>query len=205
MTHTDPKAEEGAWLVARAAAYAVERQPTDSDAHEFLGIVIPEIQGEELKRHLATVGEHLSRQASAEEFAAAIGLSRGVGGYINHTVPVVIYCWLRCCGDFRATVEQTVLLGGDADTTGAIVGALAGASVGASGLPEDWVSGLWEWPRDVDWMRRLAGRLTERMGEWDSLRAIRPPGFFWPGIVPRNLLFFLIVLAHGFRRIFPPY
>ena len=44
-----------------------------------------------------------------------------------------------------------------------------------------------------------------RMAEWDSPCRIRPPACFWPGILPRNLLFFLIVLAHGFRRIFPPY
>jgi hypothetical protein len=28
---------------------------------------------------------------------------------------------------------------------------------------------------------------------------------FWPGLLPRNLLFLAAVLAHGFRRLLPPY
>lgn len=38
-----------------------------------------------------------------------------------------------------------------------------------------------------------------------------PPGrpglqpLFWPAIPPRNLLFLAIALAHGFRRLLPPY
>ena len=28
---------------------------------------------------------------------------------------------------------------------------------------------------------------------------------FWPGLIPRNLFFLSVVLAHGFRRLLPPY
>ncbi len=33
----------------------------------------------------------------------------------------------------------------------------------------------------------------------------RPIRLFWPGIIPRNVLFLAVVLMHGFRRMFPPY
>jgi hypothetical protein len=32
-----------------------------------------------------------------------------------------------------------------------------------------------------------------------------PLGLFWPAIPARNLLFFAVALAHGFRRMLPPY
>lgn len=205
LTHTDPKAEEGAWVVAAAAAYAMKRTPAEIDAAEFLDGILLSLEGPQLKQYLTTAREHLAQGASAAEFAEAIGLGKGVSGYINHTVPVVIFCWLRYRGDFRQTVEETVLLGGDADTTGAIVAALAGATAGLAGIPDDWIRGLWEWPRNVNWIIRLAERLTRRAENWDTPGRIGPPRLFWPGILPRNLLLFLIVLGHGFRRILPPY
>jgi len=32
-----------------------------------------------------------------------------------------------------------------------------------------------------------------------------PVRYFWPGIAVRNLFFLAVVLAHGFRRLAPPY
>jgi hypothetical protein len=96
-------------------------------------------------------------------------------------------------------------MGGDADTTGAIVGGLAGATVGVSGMPAEWVAGIWDWPRSVAWMRRLAMRLAETFpAEGEGARP-GPLALFWPAIVPRNLFFLAVVLVHGFRRLAPPY
>jgi ADP-ribosylglycohydrolase len=47
------------------------------------------------------------------------------------------------------------VLGGDADTVGAIVGALAGAGGGASAIPQGWLDGLMEFPRSPAWIRRV--------------------------------------------------
>ena len=76
-------------------------------------------------------------------------MGRGVSGYIYHTVPVALFCWLRWPGDFRRAVEEVILLGGDADTTGAVVGGIAGATVGQGGIPAEWLQGILEWPRSV--------------------------------------------------------
>jgi len=32
-----------------------------------------------------------------------------------------------------------------------------------------------------------------------------PVRYFWPGLIPRNILFLVVVLLHGFRRLAPPY
>lgn len=43
-------------------------------------------------------------------------------------------------GDFRSGVESVVRLGGDADTNGAVSGALLGARFGAASIPTEWVN-----------------------------------------------------------------
>ena len=116
---------------------------------------------------------------------------------------MAIFCWLRHPADFRAALEEVVLLGGDADTTGTITGSLAGATVGANGIPQEWLAGLWEWPRSVNWIRRLAERLDRATAEVAEETGAMP--LFWPGILPRNVFFLAVVLLHGLRRLLPPY
>jgi ADP-ribosyl-[dinitrogen reductase] hydrolase len=108
-------------------------------------------------------------------------------------------------GDFRQAVEEVIDLGGDADSTGAIVGAITGATVGASGIPQEWIDGLWEWPRSVNWMRELARRLASQAPLCPGAQDQGAVPLFWPGLIPRNLLFLTVVLAHGFHRLLPPY
>ena len=86
--------------------------------------------------------------------------------------------------------------GGDTDTTGAIAGALAGATTGESGIPPEWIDGIRDAPINVALLRKAAAQLA---GPHGRLR------FFWPLSIPRNLLFLLIVLGHGVRRLLPPY
>jgi hypothetical protein len=102
-------------------------------------------------------------------------------------------------------VEEAIALGGDADTTGAIAGALAGATAGASAIPGEWLDGLLEWPRSVRWMRALSARLAEQFPGEGAGPHRGPLRLLWPGLLPRNLLFLALVLAHGFRRLLPPY
>jgi hypothetical protein len=159
----------------------------------------------ELVDLLGKMEDHLKRDATAVDFADALGLQRGVTGYIYHSVPFALYCWLRHPGDFRLAVEEVIDLGGDTDSTAAIVGGIAGATIGASGIPEEWINGLWEWPRSVAWMRALAVRLANQFSTGGIVPAQKPLPLFWPGLIPRNLLFLSIVLLHGFRRLLPPY
>ena len=116
-------------------------------------------------------------------------------------------------GDFRRAVEDVILLGGDADSTGAIVGGLAGATLGARGIPGAWLDGIADFPRSIAWMRRLGARLARAFrGEDGSAAAGErafggegPLGLFWPALPVRNLLFLVLALGHGFRRMLPPY
>jgi ADP-ribosylglycohydrolase len=206
LTHTDPRAERGALLVALAARHGADRGPTGVDAAAFLTRALDVAKGDpELEGLLKRLEDHLGRNSSPAEVAAELGLSRGVTGYVYHTVPLALYCWLRWPGDFRRAVEEVIALGGDADTTAAITGAIAGARVGANQIPPEWLAGLIEWPLSVRWMRRLALRLAEAFPGEGEGNSRGPLPVFWPGLLPRNAWFLLLVLGHGFRRLLPPY
>lgn len=206
LTHTDPRAEEGALAIALAAAHGAGRGPDAVDAAALLDEIRGRVAGEELRRALDLVGEHLARGADAPELARALGLERGVTGYMLHTAPAALFCWLRSPGDVRRCVEEVILLGGDADSTGAVAGALAGATAGASAIPAAWLSGIWDWPRSMTWMRALGARLAARFGEGPGADPQAGPlPLFWPAIPVRNALFLAVALAHGFRRMLPPY
>lgn len=205
VTHTDPKAEQGALAVALCAAAAVKTDDTSMDPGNILALLRQELEDQELLDMLRVIEDHLTRGSSTEDLVHALGFVNGVSGYIYQTVPVVIFAFLRYMGDYRRTVQSVILLGGDTDSTGAIVGALAGAATGADGIPRDWVDGIMEWPRSVAWMRKLAQNLAASAGKDPEETQPGPLPIFWPGIVPRNLLFMITVLVHGIRRLFPPY
>jgi ADP-ribosylglycohydrolase len=200
ITHTDPRAERGALLVALAAHHGAVNGPDRLDGAACIHALREAILDcdSELECVLDSVEAHLARGAPAATLADSLGLQRGVTGYVYHTVPIALYCWLRHPGDFRRALEDVIQLGGDTDSTGAIVGGVSGATVGASGIPPDWLEGLLEWPCSVAWMRRLAKRLAS-----DPMPGPQP--LLWPGCVLRNALFLSIVLLHGFRRLIPPY
>jgi ADP-ribosyl-[dinitrogen reductase] hydrolase len=62
-------------------------------------------------------------------------------GYVVDTVQTVLH-FFSGHADFEAAVVATVNQGDDADTTGALVGMLAGARCGARALPRRWLMRL---------------------------------------------------------------
>ena len=67
-------------------------------------------------------------------------------GWVRHTAESAIWALLNT-SSFEDAVVQAVNLGGDADTVGAVVGALAGAAYGIETIPQRWRSSLQgEWP-----------------------------------------------------------
>ena len=137
-----------------------------------------------------------------DEFAQQIGCERGVSGYIYRTVPIAIHAWLSYPHDYRTAISEVIRCGGDTDTTAAIVGAIVGSGVGRTGIPPEWVNGMWEWPRTVSWMERLAKCVEDAV---TSGQGGKVPGTL-PGIgLVRNALFASVVMCHVVRRMLPPY
>ncbi|MFA6960753.1 MAG: ADP-ribosylglycohydrolase family protein [Opitutaceae bacterium] len=196
LTHTDPRALIGALAVAEMGAWVCSAQNAVSPIPVLRNLSdLPEWQT--LVTEMETAhGENLSVQA----FAARLGLSRGVTGYVFHTVPVAIYAWWRHRGDFRGSLEAALNCGGDTDTVGAITAALAGADVGEDAIPGDLIAGIADWPRSPSWLRRVASKLSRQATTSQPLGAVP---LFWPALPARNLSFLIVVLIHGFGRLLP--
>lgn len=200
LTHTDARALVAARAVGEIVAFICAAGGGGAGGGDPLDL-LPLLSAD--AEWQAMVEAMKSAQREGEEvarFAARIGQGAGVSGYAYHTVPVAIYAWLRHRGDFRAALEAAMNCGGDTDTVGAITGALAGAEVGERGIPPDWLEGIVDWPRSTAWLRVLGGRLARQVRQSAPLG---PEPLFWPGIPIRNLVFIVVVLAHGFARLVP--
>lgn len=202
LTHTDPKAEYGAWIVALAARFA--RMHDRPDPREFATWVHAQLTESDAAEAVALVDATVASVMAGEQttsFAQSRFGQRGVSGYIYQTLPVVLHAWLSHPRDLSEALRQTILCGGDADTTAAIVGGIVGAAVGREGIPAEWLETLTDWPRTVTWMEELVATLDAT----NLQTPIKPPRLPVYGVVPRNLFFLVVVLAHGFRRLLPPY
>jgi len=206
LTHTDPRAETGALLIAFAAREARRSGPA-IDADGFLEQCRGEATGAEWESLWDAIHQSLRAGDDGATFAARQGWNRGVSGYMPHTVAAALYCWLRWSGDFRRTVEETILMGGDSDTTAAIAGSLAGAACGANAIPASWTSRLWEWPYSTTWMQSALAPCLREAFQRTYLEVHCSEPLVWglrtPVQVLRNLGFLGIVLAHGLRRLLP--
>ncbi len=142
ITHADPRCAWGAVAVNQALAHLLDGGQRDEAPHAAIeGIPDADV-----------------RQA----VAAALETPRdrlGSGGFVLDTVCAAFWCLLH-----HSTLEETVVaavsLGDDADTTGAVAGALAGAHYGVGAIPHRWLDLLQ--PRQE--LEMLVDRLLERAG-----------------------------------------
>ena len=202
ITHTDPKAEWGAYAVALAAHLAATRGAVRPE--ELHAALQQRLGPEAAEFHdlIRRATESAATGSSTEDFAAKLGLGHGVSGYTLHTVPVALHAWLLHQDDYRQAVIGAIRCGGDTDSVAAIVGGIVGAGCGRAGIPPEWIDGLWEWPRSVAWMTRLAERTAAAVATGQRGRMLP---VFWPALLVRNLFFLAVMLVHGLRRLFPPY
>ena len=180
VTHTDPRAEDAAVLVARLARQ-FSRGEHDRE-------VVLEIRDDAFRERVAKAW---SFTGELEAFRAEAGFERGVSGFVVHTLPAVVYC--ARSPDPERALENAIRLGGDTDTVAAIVGALLGARHGARRLPKVWVERIWDWPLSVSELQALASALA---------RGTPPPRQRWVAAIPRNLAFIGLLAGHLALRAF---
>jgi ADP-ribosylglycohydrolase len=192
ITHRDPRAHAGALAIAIAANHAMRGGVV---AGAVLDDIRKRIDDAELGRAIDVVNRALDEEHEPAKLAYELGMEEGVTGYVHHTVPACLHAWLRSPNDFARAVGDVIELGGDSDTTGAIVGALAGASAGEAAIPREWLA-IVDFPRSLAWIRKLGARMAARS---------TPLPLWWPLVPVRNALFTAIVLVVGLRRLLPPY
>ena len=198
LTHTDPKAEYGAFAVALAAYHAAQNGSDGLRFADTLRKSLPDNpNAAELCGLIDRAAESAARGDDTTAFAATLGGPTGkVTGYVYQTVPVAIHAWLHFPRDYRRAVLGVIDCGGDTDTSAAITGAIVGAGVGEAGIPPAWINGIAEWPYSVSWMRRLGRNLASADGSDSGAKA---PSVFWPALLLRNIFFLVVVVLTVLR------
>ncbi len=136
ITHTHPLGVDGAVLQAQAVALAAQSVPgEDFLPEEFLKALVEQTGNEMYVKKLEKVGQLLK---SPGDVAKELG--NGMEAF--NSVPAAIYSFLVSPMKFKDAVSGAVALGGDADTIGAMTGAISGAYLGASSIPADWIDKL---------------------------------------------------------------
>jgi len=199
ITHSDPRAEQGAQIAALAAACAARTERPEEAPRRFRAILknrLPDL-APEWAPLLDAAAASADTGATTAAFAAAQGWKTGVSGFILHTIPAVLHAWYRSPNDLRGALSDIIGAGGDTDTTAAILGGIIGAGIPHDAIPKDLLDTLRDWPWSVSFLRDC--------GKAAASPETTAPAVPWPLVLVRNIAFASIVIAHGFRRLFPPY
>jgi len=154
LTHTHPTAIAGAIAQACAVAKILHTHASTLDVISFSRSLSPVVAGIEpergtrprIGRSATTVGRKLGaelpalllRRAPVQEMQEALGN----GTAAHEGIPFSLGCFLRSPGDFAEAVMPAVRHGGDAVAVAAMAGALCGAYIGESGIPERFLAHL---------------------------------------------------------------
>jgi ADP-ribosylglycohydrolase len=134
ITHTHPEGVAGAIAVALAAALAVAR---------------PDLAGEPLLRAVAAwtpagqvrdgLDNAIALLALTDPRSAAASLGNGREVSAQDTVPLCLWAAAKYSRSYPDAIWATASVGGDIDTTCAIVGGIVAARTGLSGIPREWL------------------------------------------------------------------
>ncbi len=204
ITHRDPRAEHGAWLIAWASHLNARGVDLNVDPEQFNDPLLRRygLEASAFAEAIVEVFRSVRLGESTPDYAARQGWSRGVSGYVLYAVPVALHAGLSHPRDLQAAIIDAVRCGGDSDTIAAMAGGIVGARVGRAGCPHDWLEHLVEWPRTVRYMTRLAKTAAEASTPRDARENLKLAA---PAIAIRNAIFLTVILGHGLRRLLPPY
>ncbi|MFB2539281.1 MULTISPECIES: ADP-ribosylglycohydrolase family protein [unclassified Acinetobacter] len=183
LSHTDPKAEQGAlWIALLAWVETRHHDWSQTQVEQFLQ---QQINDPELLQRLQ------SYQADHQ----------GITGYMYHSVPAVYQAWQNYRQQPAQGMTHLILQGGDTDSTCAIFGGIVGIHY-APQLKAN-IQGMWCEPKlNFAYFEKIAQQADRVYQSKISQSAIKFGGIT---TLLRNLMFLMIVLLHGFRRLLPPY
>jgi ADP-ribosylglycohydrolase len=133
VTHAHPEAVAGAIAVAVAAALSVG----GASPEELLSGVVARTPAGEVASRLRHVA---GRPFSAQPRSIAGEVGCGVLISAPDTVPYAIWCAARHLDDLTDALWTTASVGGDIDTTCAIVGGIVAGRTGLRSVPPEWLA-----------------------------------------------------------------
>lgn len=162
ITHKHPMGVAGAVAQAAAVALAVDAatKGEEIDAGRYVDDIIATIEG---------ISSEFSSALSYLKGISTSGVEEAIDLLISNftrdvsaigAVPAAISAFLLS-KNFADAVIIAVNAGGDADTTGAMAGAVAGAYYGADDIPGDWLEAMENGKKGVAYIKDLAIKLSE--------------------------------------------
>ncbi|RFU40899.1 ADP-ribosylglycohydrolase family protein [Actinomadura logoneensis] len=130
ITHTHIEGIAGAVAVAVAASLAAT-----GTAETMIEAALDHVPGTHVRRGLQRARS--LGKATPERAAQALGNGSRITA--QDTVPFALWAASRHLDDFLAGVRACVMVGGDMDTTAAIVGGIIAARTGIDGIPSEWL------------------------------------------------------------------
>jgi ADP-ribosyl-[dinitrogen reductase] hydrolase len=145
ITHADPRCR---WGCAALNIVLSGLMAGDDPALAANGVTLTIEEGDEVREVVAGVTRAIRDNGgpTPEDLSAS--------GYVLDTLETGLYHGLTA-PDAEEAIVRAVNMGDDADTVGAVTGAVAGARFGASALPERWLDAIDE----AEELRSLAGEL----------------------------------------------
>lgn len=169
VTHTDPRAVEGARFVAELGALA-SFATASVDRASLARSALEVVEDPELRQ---AIERGIALASSKDDTARAV--ERGTTGYVVHSVPLATFFFVRYGSEAKEAIVATIRAGGDADTNAAIVGAWCGALQAWKAYPRGWSSDFKTAPLDVPicgpWLMR--SKLLARALTWMCRRSRR--------------------------------
>ncbi len=168
-SHRHPEAVDFAVVQAAAVQYALSTSSLDPS------VLLPDLASrchtEAMRNMVLSVGNALSQHSRTEEaefriveqlVAAERRPGSGMAFQIAsvHMMPCVLWAACRHHADPRLAVQTAIDLGGDTDTTAAMVGAIMGAMHGEEWCA-DWAAQLENEAHGRDYALKLAEQLME--------------------------------------------
>jgi ADP-ribosylglycohydrolase len=155
LTHRHPTADAASIGAAYLIKLALDNVPVKDYPESVLAFTTG-ISGE-FDAAIGRVTEALD-WSDEESALNHIGPTRGGGWIAEEAVAMALYCVLKHPDDYVSVVRLGANISGDSDSVAAIAGGIAGARLGLSALPEDWIARL----ENRDYLAALADRLAEK-------------------------------------------
>ena len=105
ITHVDPRAEQGAAVIAATARFIL-LGPDECDRGTTLrDALLSYAVDEQLRTHLDAAFDAKEHGLTVEEFADQLGFQHGICRFVNHTIPVAVYCCMASRSSYRNSIE----------------------------------------------------------------------------------------------------
>lgn len=133
--------EEAVRAACRAQAHVTHNSALSDAACECLVFMVQDALNGAGKNELLHKHAHPLAARHPEFRFRGVRQQGNPGGYVADTLVAVFQAFFDT-DDFSDCLVDVVNRGGDADTTGAISGMLAGAAYGTEGIPQEWLNAL---------------------------------------------------------------